>query len=50
MRAHSAARAIKHDGFRILERRDESGVRLFSRNGYDFADHFSLLPARKTQS
>ena len=27
---------IKHDGFRILARRDEQGVRLFTRNGYDF--------------
>ena len=26
-----------------MARRDESGVRLFSRNGYDFADRFSLI-------
>jgi bifunctional non-homologous end joining protein LigD len=44
---------IKHDGFRIMARRDASGVRLFTRNGNDFADRFSLvvtavaaLPAR----
>ena len=28
---------IKHDGFRIMARRDGAGVRLFSRNGHDFA-------------
>ena len=27
---------IKHDGFRIMARRDGAGVRLFSRNGHDF--------------
>ena len=31
---------IKHDGFRIMARRDERGVRLLTRNGYDFADRF----------
>src|SRR6266481_3299238 len=31
---------IKHDGFRIMARKDERGVRLFSRNGYNFADRF----------
>jgi ATP-dependent DNA ligase len=34
---------IKHDGFRIMARRDERGVRLFTRNGYDFADRFPLI-------
>ena len=34
---------IKHDGFHILARRDERGVRLFTRNGYNFADRFSLI-------
>ena len=44
---------IKHDGFRIMARRDSRGVRLFTRNGYNFADRFpkiveavSNLPAR----
>jgi ATP-dependent DNA ligase len=27
---------IKHDGFRILARRDPTGVRLHARNGHDF--------------
>ncbi len=45
---------IKHDGFRILARRDAAGVQLITRNGYDFADRFTLaagavaaLPARQ---
>jgi ATP-dependent DNA ligase len=44
---------IKHDGFRILARRDSRGVRLLTRNGYNFADRFpkivkaiASLPAR----
>ena len=36
---------IKHDGFRILARRDASGVRLFTRNGYNFADRFPMIVA-----
>jgi bifunctional non-homologous end joining protein LigD len=34
---------IKHDGFRIMARRDERRVRLLTRNGYDFADRFPLI-------
>ena len=34
---------IKHDGFRIMARRDERGVRLLTRNGYDFAERFPLI-------
>ena len=34
---------IKHDGFRIIARRDERGVRLFTRNGYNFADRFPKI-------
>jgi bifunctional non-homologous end joining protein LigD len=44
---------IKHDGFRILARKNGDRVRLISRNGYDFAGRFPLavaaiaaLPAR----
>jgi bifunctional non-homologous end joining protein LigD len=36
---------IKHDGFRILARRDADGVRLFTRNGYDFAARFTGIVA-----
>jgi ATP-dependent DNA ligase len=34
---------IKHDGFRIMARRDDSGVRLYTRNGYDFAGRFPQI-------
>jgi bifunctional non-homologous end joining protein LigD len=34
---------IKHDGFRIMARRDETGVRLYTRNGYNFADRFPRI-------
>ncbi len=44
---------IKHDGFRILARKDGAHVRLITRNGYDLAPRFPLavaamaaLPAR----
>jgi bifunctional non-homologous end joining protein LigD len=36
---------IKHDGFRIMARRDTNGVRLFTRNGYDFAARFPGIAA-----
>ena len=35
---------IKHDGYRIMAERDH-GVRLYSRNGYDFAERFPLAAA-----
>ena len=34
---------IKHDGFRIMARRDGNGVRLYTRNGYDFAGRFPQI-------
>jgi bifunctional non-homologous end joining protein LigD len=36
---------IKHDGFRILARRDAAGVRLHTRNGNDFTKRFPLVVA-----
>jgi bifunctional non-homologous end joining protein LigD len=36
---------IKHDGFRIMARRDGAGVRLFTRNGHDFTTRFPLAVA-----
>jgi len=33
---------IKHDGFRIMARRDSAGVRLFTRHGNDFTARFPL--------
>jgi len=34
---------IKHDGFRILARKDAAGVRLYTRNGYNFASRFPQI-------
>jgi bifunctional non-homologous end joining protein LigD len=34
---------IKHDGFRTMACRDGKGVRLYTRNGYDFADRFPQI-------
>ena len=34
---------IKHDGFRILARRDGAGVRLITRNGSNFTDRFPFI-------
>jgi bifunctional non-homologous end joining protein LigD len=34
---------IKHDGFRIIARRDGRGTRLNTREGYDFARRFPLI-------
>ena len=34
---------IKHDGFRILARRDGDDVWLYTRNGYDFANRFPRI-------
>jgi len=34
---------IKHDGFRIVARRDANGVRLYTRNGYNFAGRFPQI-------
>ena len=36
---------IKHDGFRIMARRDSTGVRLMTRNGNDFTKRFPLAAA-----
>jgi bifunctional non-homologous end joining protein LigD len=36
---------IKHDGFRIMARRDAGGVRLISRHGHDFTGRFPLVAA-----
>ena len=36
---------IKHDGFRIMARRDGAGVRLITRHGNDFTSRFPLAAA-----
>ena len=39
---------IKHDGFRIMARRDGAGVRLITRHGNDFTSRFPLAVAAVT--
>jgi bifunctional non-homologous end joining protein LigD len=34
---------IKHDGFRIVARRVEGVVRLYTKNGYDWAERYPLI-------
>jgi ATP-dependent DNA ligase len=34
---------IKHDGFRIIARKDDNRVRLYSRPGNDLAERFPLI-------
>jgi bifunctional non-homologous end joining protein LigD len=34
---------IKHDGFRILARKDGDQIELITRNGYDFGDRYRLI-------
>jgi bifunctional non-homologous end joining protein LigD len=34
---------IKHDGFRMMVRRDPAGVRLLTRNGHDWSDRYPLI-------
>src|SRR5215467_10498938 len=34
---------IKHDGFRMMVRRDAAGVRLLTRNGRDWSARFPLI-------
>jgi bifunctional non-homologous end joining protein LigD len=36
---------IKHDGYRLMVRRDGSDVRCFTRNGHDWADRFPAIVA-----
>src|SRR5215211_2726602 len=36
---------IKHDGFRLLVRREGSRVRCFTRGGHDWADRFPAIVA-----
>ena len=34
---------IKHDGYRLMVRRDGARVRCFTRNGHDWADRFPAI-------
>jgi hypothetical protein len=39
---------IKHDGFRIMARRDGRGEKLITRHGNDFSSRFSVIVAAVT--
>ena len=43
LRGLAGSYEINYDGFRIVAHRDADGVRLVTRNGYDFADRFPLI-------
>jgi bifunctional non-homologous end joining protein LigD len=34
---------IKHDGYRLMARRDSVGIRLLTRNGHDWAERYPLI-------
>src|SRR5215203_6165038 len=34
---------IKHDGYRMIARRDGAGIRLLTRNGYDLSPRYLLV-------
>jgi hypothetical protein len=34
---------IKHDGYRLMARRDRTGIRLLTRNGYNWATRYPLI-------
>src|SRR3954464_13331668 len=34
---------IKHDGYRLMARRDPVGIRLITRNGYDWSARYALI-------
>jgi bifunctional non-homologous end joining protein LigD len=36
---------IKHDGFRLMARRDPIGIRLLTRNGYDWSPRYPAIAA-----
>ena len=38
---------IKHDGYRLIVRRDGPTVRLFTRRGYDWTDRWLSAAARR---
>ena len=34
---------IKHDGYRLMARRDPIGIRLITRNGHDWSPRYPLI-------
>src|SRR4029077_10657869 len=45
---HGWMQEIKHDGYRLMARRDDDGVRLLTRNGYNLAKPFPQIVAAVT--
>ena len=43
VRSIPAVYEIKHDGYRLMVRRDDGRVRCFTRNGHDWADRFPAI-------
>jgi ATP-dependent DNA ligase len=42
---------IKHDGYRVIVRRDGPTVRLFTRRGYDWTDRYpAIVKVKKPDS
>jgi bifunctional non-homologous end joining protein LigD len=41
---------IKHDGYRLIVRREGKAVRLFTRNGYDWTERYPGIRARCAES
>jgi bifunctional non-homologous end joining protein LigD len=42
---HGWVHEVKHDGYRLQVRRDGDAVRLFTRRGYDWTDHYPAIAA-----
>jgi ATP-dependent DNA ligase len=36
---------IKHDGYRVIVRKESASLRLFTRNGYDWTERFPPIVA-----
>jgi hypothetical protein len=41
---------IKHDGYRLMARRDPIGIRLITRKGYDWSPRYPLIVEAVTQT
>ena len=41
--ARTRIHEIKHDGYRLMARRDPVGIRLLTRNGHDWAPRYPLV-------
>jgi bifunctional non-homologous end joining protein LigD len=41
---------IKHDGYRLMVRRDGAGVRLLTRNGHDWSARFPRIMSSQSRT